>query len=138
MACKLRANSGSVVARPLADLLAVTDGPLPLLTQALPDLPGIDHADIYGSWAARHEGHPGGMPKDVDVLVVGSADRDDLADAVGQVASRLRREVNVRRVQPSGGPRWIRSSGLSGPGPWWNWYHCVLRAREPVLGAGPR
>lgn len=101
----LRANTDSVIARPLTDLLAVTYGPLPLLTQALSAVAGIEQAYIYGSWAARHEGHAGGIPKDVDVLVVGSADVDELAEAVEAVATRLNREVNVRRVRPA---RWAK------------------------------
>lgn len=99
----LRANTDTVVARPLTDLLAVTYGPLPLLTQALTGVPGIERAFIYGSWAARYEGHAGGIPRDIDLLVVGDADPDDLADAVEVVAVRLGREVNVQRVRPQ---RW--------------------------------
>lgn len=99
----LRANTDSVVARPLTDLLAVTFGPQPLLTQALTGVTGIERAFIYGSWAARYQGHAGGIPRDIDVLVVGDADPDDLADAVEVVAARLNREVNVRRVRPD---RW--------------------------------
>lgn len=99
----LRANTDTVVARPLTDLLAVTYGPLPLLTQALTGVPGIERAFIYGSWAARYEGHAGGIPRDIDLLVVGDADPDDLADAVEAVAARLGREVNVQRVRPQ---RW--------------------------------
>ena len=95
----LRANTNTIIARPLTDLLTVTYGPMPLLTQALADVPGIAHAYIYGSWAARHQGSRGGIPQDVDVLVVGDADLDDLNDAVQAVAATLNREINVRRVR---------------------------------------
>lgn len=95
----LRANTQSIIASSLTDLLAVTYGPLPLLTQALSGVAGIEHAFIYGSWAARYEGHTGAMPRDIDVLVVGDADLDDLDEAVGDAASRLNREVNIRRVR---------------------------------------
>ena len=95
----LRANTNSIIARPLTDLLTVTYGPLPLLTQALSGMAGIEHAYIYGSWAARHEGKAGGIPKDIDLLVVGDADPDDLAEAVVEVTRRLNREVDVRRVR---------------------------------------
>jgi hypothetical protein len=94
----LRAATDTVLARPLTDLLAVTYGPLPLLTASLRDVPGIEAAFIYGSWAARYHGEAGPPPGDVDVLVVGGADPDDLDDAVAPAARRLRREVNVRRV----------------------------------------
>lgn len=81
----------------------MTYGPLPLLTDALRNIPGIDHAYIYGSWAARYRGHPGPPPGDVDVLIVGDADQDELGEAVAPVARTLRREVNVRRIRPQ---RW--------------------------------
>ncbi|MGH3319253.1 MAG: hypothetical protein ACRDN9_03565 [Streptosporangiaceae bacterium] len=96
----LRAATDTLVARPLTDLLAVTYGPLPVLTDLLCDLDGATRAFIYGSWAARYRGEPGPLPNDVDVLVVGTTDRDDL-DEVAQVAQeRLTRPVNVRRVLP--------------------------------------
>ncbi|MCL2489582.1 MAG: ArsR family transcriptional regulator, partial [Propionibacteriaceae bacterium] len=61
------------ITTPLGDLLAATYGPLPVLAEELSGVAGIDKAYIYGSWAARHEGEPGGVPGDVDVLVIGSA-----------------------------------------------------------------
>jgi hypothetical protein len=76
-----------------------------VLTDALAVVPGVERAFIYGSWAARYQGEPGPVPKDVDVLVIGTADADDL-DAVAQQAQRrLSRPVNIRRVGPA---RWQR------------------------------
>lgn len=96
----VRAVLDSIVARPLTDLLAVTYGPMPVLTDLLATVSGIQHAFIYGSWAARYLGEPGPVPNDVDVLVVGTPDRDEL-DAVAQDAQhRLLRPVSVRRVLP--------------------------------------
>src|SRR5689334_8048397 len=48
------AVTDSVVDRPLADLLAVTFGPVGVLRSALAGVPGIEVAVIYGSWAARY------------------------------------------------------------------------------------
>jgi DNA-binding transcriptional ArsR family regulator len=97
----LRAATDTPLSRPLTDLLAVTYGPLPVLTDALAAVPGVERAFIYGSWAARYRGEPGPVPDDVDVLVVGTADADDL-DAVAQPAQRrLGRPVNIRRVRPA-------------------------------------
>lgn len=96
----VRADTSSVLAGPLTDLLAVTYGPRPVLSDALRDIPGVEGAYIYGSWAARYSGVPGPVPNDVDVLVVGIADIDDLEDTVRPAGERLRREVNVRRVSP--------------------------------------
>ena len=97
----IRAAQGSPLVRPLTDLLAVTYGPLPVLTDALRDVPGVQRAFIYGSWAARYRGEPGPVPDDVDVLVVGTADPDDLNDVARQVEPQLGRAVNIRRLRPA-------------------------------------
>ncbi|MDR0345479.1 MAG: MarR family transcriptional regulator [Nocardiopsaceae bacterium] len=96
----LRANMDTPIARPLTDLLAVSYGPLPVLAGRLAPIHGIEHAFIYGSWAARHQGEPGPVPRDVDVLVVGDADIGELYDAAQDAERILRREVNVRQVSP--------------------------------------
>jgi len=56
---------------------------------------------VYGSWAARYRGQDGDVPRDVDVLVVGDADEDDLYDAARAAERRLGREVSIRRVPAS-------------------------------------
>ncbi len=94
----LRAATGTPVSRPLTDLLAATYGPLPVLTDLLAGQPGVSAAFIYGSWAARYSGEPGPVPADVDVLVVGTADRDDLDDVARAAQDRLGRPVNIRRI----------------------------------------
>ncbi|MEI4273708.1 ArsR family transcriptional regulator [Klenkia sp. LSe6-5] len=97
----LSAPADGLLVRPLRDLLAVTLGPLPVLTAALSDVPGVQRAFIYGSWAARYSGEPGPPPADVDVLVVGDADPDDLYDIARAVEGRLGRPVDIRRVRSS-------------------------------------
>ena len=97
----LRAVTDTPVARPLTDLLAVTYGPLPVLTDLLAGVEGVARAFIYGSWAARYQGEPGPVPNDVDVLVVGTADRDELDEVARRAQERLARPVNVRRVRPA-------------------------------------
>lgn len=106
----IRANLDTVVARPLTDLLVVTYGPIVVLSDLLAGVSGVEEAFVYGSWAARYRGQPGPVPKDVDVLVVGAADEDEL-DEVARTAERiLGREVNVRVVpsklwrKPAGDP----------------------------------
>ncbi|MFJ3712212.1 MarR family transcriptional regulator [Streptomyces sp. NBC_01387] len=106
----VRAATDTVVSRPLTDLLAATFGPLPVLGELLAEVAGVAEAYIYGSWAARHEGVPGPVPRDIDVLVIGTADEDDLDDAARSAESRLGREVNIHRVsrrswaETDGGP----------------------------------
>jgi predicted nucleotidyltransferase len=99
----VRSVRDSLLTRPLTDLLAVTYGPLPVLTQSLAGLDGVDQAFIYGSWASRYNGEPGPVPADVDVLVIGEIDPDDLDERAHEAEAVLRREVNIRRVRPA---RW--------------------------------
>lgn len=94
----LRAAGDTAVTRPLTDLLAVTYGPLPVLTSSLSQLDGIEQAYIYGSWAARYQGEPGPVPRDVDVLVIGDVDDDELYDLARKAQTVLGREVNIRRM----------------------------------------
>lgn len=91
-------RTDTVLAGPLADLIAVTYGPLPVLSEALAGFAGVGEAYIYGSWAARHNGEPGPPPVDVDLLVVGDPDPDALFDLAEDVSRRLGREVHVHRV----------------------------------------
>ncbi|MHB8187739.1 MAG: nucleotidyltransferase family protein [Dermatophilaceae bacterium] len=79
---------------PLRDLVTVVAGPAHVLAEELCSLAGIDFAVVFGSWAARYRGEHGPIPNDIDVLVVGSPDRDDIYDAAHRAQGRLGREVN--------------------------------------------
>jgi len=94
----LRANVDNPLARPLGELLALTYGPAAVLGELFAAIDGVDEAYVYGSWAARYAGEEGPPPRDIDVLVIGAADDDDLADAARVAERRLGREVNVHRV----------------------------------------
>lgn len=96
----ISARTDTLLYRPLCDLLLVTYGPVPRLTLTLSTLDGVEEAYIYGSWAARYEGEPGPIPGDVDVLVVGQPDPDELFDLAEQASRELHREVNVHRISP--------------------------------------
>ncbi|MFI7439186.1 MarR family transcriptional regulator [Nonomuraea indica] len=97
----IRADTDTIVAKPLTDLLAVTFGPAAVLPPLLQPIPGIDEAYVYGSWAARYANQAGPLPRDVDVLVVGSADEDELYDAARAAEHVLGREVNISRIPPA-------------------------------------
>lgn len=86
------------MAPPLAELLALTYGPVAVLPELMVEVPGIDEAYIYGSWASRYRGHPGRIPNDIDVLVVGDADEDALFDLAHRAGRALGREVSIRRI----------------------------------------
>ena len=96
----IRAVADSVLTRPLTDLLAVTYGPLPVIADLIADVEGVTEAYIYGSWAARYHGEPGATPADVDVLVVGTANPDDLDEIAEKAQTTLHRPVNIRRIRP--------------------------------------
>ncbi len=94
----VRRGPETPLTRPLTDLLAVTYGAIPVLTEALSGVTGIETAYVYGSWAARYHGEPGPIPGDVDVVVVGTADLDVLDEIAGEAGRRLSREVSIHRV----------------------------------------
>lgn len=53
---------------------------------------GLDRADaviLFGSWAARYLGQSGRAPNDIDVLVIGDADRDAVDDAAERAERRI-------------------------------------------------
>jgi hypothetical protein len=62
----------------LATILAHSTGLPARLAQALGGVRGIRAAFLYGSWAARHAGEVGPAPRDIDLLVVGTATRENL------------------------------------------------------------
>lgn len=80
---------------PLTELLLRSFGPRQVLAEVLADVPGIENAYLFGSWAARYAGQEGRPPADLDVLVIGTPDRDALDDAAQRAGARLAREVNV-------------------------------------------
>lgn len=98
----VRANSDSPYFRGLADVLVRAFGPPHVLAEALADVGGIDAAYIYGSWAARWSEDGGARPvADIDVLVLGSPDRDRLYAALSAAEGRLGRPVQDA-VRPAG------------------------------------
>src|SRR5690349_4141320 len=68
----LRANLIHPAAAALTQLLVVTFGPQIVVAEEFAGLTRVNHVLVYGSWAARYQGLPGGPPGDVDVLVVGN------------------------------------------------------------------
>jgi predicted nucleotidyltransferase len=66
------------------------------LAETLRDVQGITAAYLYGSWAARHEGQAGQRPVgDIDVLVLGGPDRDQLHAALSTAEQQLERPVQA-------------------------------------------
>ena len=97
----VQADTDNAVFGPLAALMAVTFGPVPVLRELLTPITGIREAYVYGSWAARYNQQPGPVPRDIDVLVIGTVDPDTLDELAAVAAECLGREVNIRRVRPA-------------------------------------
>lgn len=95
------ANESSPHFTPLTQVVLMSFGPPVVIEEEFAGIEGIDQLFIYGSWAARHHGIPGGAPQDGDVLVVGTASRDDLYEAAVRAEQRLGREVNLTLRSPS-------------------------------------
>jgi predicted nucleotidyltransferase len=92
----VRASTASPYFDGLADVLTKAFGVPHVLATALSGVRGVDHAYIYGSWAARFRGEPGQRPVgDIDVLVLGEPDRDTLYEAVSDLEARLGRPVQL-------------------------------------------
>jgi len=97
----VRADASSPYFEPLAVLLVRAFGPPRVLASALRSIEGIDEAWIFGSWVARYAGVAGERPVgDIDLLVVGTPDRDEVVRAAGLAADRLGREVQVTFREP--------------------------------------
>jgi predicted nucleotidyltransferase len=118
--------ASSPLTGPLTELLLRSFGPRQVVAEELADVPGVERVFLFGSWAARYAGQSGRPPADIDVLVVGMPDRDDLDEAAERAGRRLGREVNVTVRSPQ----------------WWDGgqdgFHAEVTARPlvPVLGAG--
>ncbi|HUP69162.1 MAG TPA: hypothetical protein VM142_05030 [Acidimicrobiales bacterium] len=92
----VRANTASPYFEGLAQVLTRAFGVPAVLAQALRGVDGIAAAFVYGSWAARYLGSDGQRPvEDIDLLVLGQPDRDQLYAALEGVERRLGRPVQV-------------------------------------------
>jgi len=94
-------NNSSVLFGPLAELLLVSFGPAVVAGEELADIGGIEAAFIFGSWAARYAGEVGAAPQDLDILVIGSPDRDLVYTAADRIERRIGRPVQVTVRSPS-------------------------------------
>jgi predicted nucleotidyltransferase len=95
------ADPTSPYLEPLAQILARSYGPVRVIGDALAGVPGVVSAVIFGSYAARYQGEPGGQPRDVDVLVVGEPPGRDLRRADARIEEQLGVPVQIAVVTES-------------------------------------
>lgn len=85
----VRAN----VSHPLHDavrrIIVATYGPPAVIANEFDNIEQADAVLLFGSWAARYLGEPGRAPNDIDVLVIGDADRDAVDDAAGRAERQV-------------------------------------------------
>lgn len=106
----VRANTDSPYYAGLAEVLTRAFGVPAVLADVLRDVGGIEAAYVYGSWAARREGRTGPRPVgDIDVLVLGEPNRDQLYSALSAAEERLGRPVQAAIREPS----WLESGSGS-------------------------
>lgn len=92
----VRANVTSPYFDGLSEILTRAFGPPAVLAEALTGLAGVEGAYLYGSWAARFHGLDGHRPvEDIDLLVLGEPDRDELYARIDSASTRLGRSVQV-------------------------------------------
>lgn len=92
----VRANVASPYFEGLSQVLTRAFGPPRVLADVLAGVQGVEAAYLYGSWAARFEGVVGQRPvEDIDLLVLGEPDRDELYARIDRATQRLGRQVQV-------------------------------------------
>jgi predicted nucleotidyltransferase len=92
----VQADPTSPYHRPLAELLERAFGVPWAIAAALRPIGGIASAHIYGSWAASHAGQVPDRPiGDIDLLVLGEPDRDELYAVLAALEDGLGRPVQV-------------------------------------------
>lgn len=90
----IRANHDSPLTGPLREILIVSAGPAALLTEELGRIAGVESAFLYGSFAARLLGIEGATPNDIDVMVIGTPDVNEVYEGCTRVEAAVHRPVN--------------------------------------------
>ncbi len=90
----LTPNLDHPIAEPLMEILQYAFGPRAVVAEEFSTIPGAERVLIFGSWAARQLGQAGPVPQDIDVLVVGDAERSAVYAAADRAQERLGLPVN--------------------------------------------
>ena len=71
-----------------------------MLAAHLGGVEGIAEAFLFGSWARRYAGEPGAPPGDIDVVIIGEPDVDEVYNACRDAGAELGQEVNPVLLSP--------------------------------------
>jgi predicted nucleotidyltransferase len=85
----VRADPAHPLFDPMRQLLVATYGAPAVIAREFADIDGASAVVLFGSWAARYAGDPGRAPNDIDVLVLGDADRDAVDDAAERAEQQI-------------------------------------------------
>jgi predicted nucleotidyltransferase len=85
----VRANVDHPLHDAVRRVVLATYGPPAVIADVFGYLDGADAVLLFGSWAARYLGQRGPAPNDIDVLVVGTPDRDAVDDRAAEAERRI-------------------------------------------------
>ena len=85
------ANEAHPLFAPINQIVTATFGPPAVVAREFEAIDGANAVVCFGSWAARYLGEPGRAPNDIDVLVIGTPDRNEVDDA----AERAERSIGI-------------------------------------------
>jgi predicted nucleotidyltransferase len=80
----------------LRDIFLKTQGAVETLKEKISDLKGVNTAFIYGSYAKGEAG----PDSDIDIIIIGRVNEDDLIMKIRDVEKRLNREINYVLYTP--------------------------------------
>lgn len=96
----IRANVESPLVSPLREILTIATGLVVVLAEELGRIDGIESSFLYGSIAGRLVGDAGPAPHDIDVMVLGEPDADEVYEACTRVEAAVHRPVNPTILTP--------------------------------------
>lgn len=88
---RYRVDEQSPIASEIRSLVQKTIGVEARIRDAIADLPGIEEAFLYGSYARGDER----ATSDLDLMVIGAVEQEDLSERLAGVERDLKRDVNL-------------------------------------------
>lgn len=105
---RYRVDDQSPIASEIRSLVQKTIGVEARIRDAIADLPGIEEAFLYGSYARGDER----ITSDLDFFVIGPVDQERLSERLADVERELHRDVNLTSYERGELERLLRESDL--------------------------